>query len=74
MKAEPNDNAGEYYRNNMMLMVAVPVDMSKCYSVEAEGSQTQNLGETTAVVFTALPGRTGITRCASARTALRPLA
>ena len=59
MKAEPNDNAGEYYRNNMMLMVAVPVDMSKCYSVEAEGSQTQNLGETTAVVFTALPGEDG---------------
>ena len=59
VKAEPNDNAGEYYRNNMMLMVAVPVDMSKCYSVEAEGSQTQNLGETTAVVFTALPGEDG---------------
>ena len=59
VKAEPNDNAGEYYRNNMMLMVAVPVDMSKCYSVEAEGSQTQNLGETTAVVFTALAGEDG---------------
>ena len=59
VKAESNDNAGEYYRNNMMLMVAVPVDMSKCYSVEAEGSQTQNLGETTAVVFTALPGEDG---------------
>ena len=59
VKAEPNDNAGAYYRNNMMLMVAVPVDMSKCYSVEAEGSQTQNLGETTAVVFTALPGEDG---------------
>ena len=59
VKAEPNDNAGEYYRNNMMLMVAVPVDMSKCYSVEAEGSQTQNLGETTAVVFAALPGEDG---------------
>ena len=59
VKAEPNDNAGEYYRNNMMLMVAVPVDMSKCYSVEAEGAQTQNLGETTAVVFTALPGEDG---------------
>ena len=59
IKAEPNDNAREYYRNNMMLMVAVPVDMSKCYSVEAEGSQTQNLGETTAVVFTALPGEDG---------------
>ena len=43
----------------MLLMAAVPVDMGKCYSVEAEGSQTQNLGETTAVVFTALPGEEG---------------
>ena len=59
VKADPNDKAREYYRNNLMLMVAVPVDMSKCYSVEAEGSQTQNLGETTAVVFTALPGEEG---------------
>ena len=59
VKAEPNDRAREYYRNNLMLMVAVPVDMGKCYSVEAEGSQTQNLGETTAVVFTALPGEEG---------------
>ena len=42
VKAESNDNAGSI-TNNMMLMVAVPVDMSKCYSVEAEGSQTQNL-------------------------------
>lgn len=59
VKAQPNDNALEYYRNNLMLMVAVPVDMGKCYSVEADGSQTQNLGETTAVVFTALPGEEG---------------
>ena len=42
--AEPNDEAEEYYRNNMVLMAAVPVDRSKCYSVEAEGSQTQSLG------------------------------
>lgn len=59
VKAQPNNNALEYYRNNLMLMVAVPVDMGKCYSVEADGSQTQNLGETTAVVFTALPGEEG---------------
>ena len=59
VKATPNDGAREYYRNNMLLMVAVPVDMSKCYSVDAEGAQTQNLGETTAVVFTALPGEEG---------------
>nr|WP_276953357.1 methyl-accepting chemotaxis protein [Enterocloster lavalensis] len=59
VKATPNDGAREYYRNNMLLMVAVPVDLSKCYSVDAEGAQTQNLGETTAVVFTALPGEEG---------------
>ena len=59
VKATPNDDAREYYRNNMLLMVAVPVDLSKCYSVDAEGAQTQNLGETTAVVFTALPGEEG---------------
>lgn len=57
--AEPNEQAKLYYRNNMMLVVAVPVDMSECYSVEAEGAQTQTMGETTAVVFTALPGEEG---------------
>ena len=57
--AEPNEQADLYYRNNMLLLVAVPVDMSKCFSVEAEGSQTQNMGELTAVVFTALPGEEG---------------
>lgn len=59
VKAVPNDSAGEYYRNNLLLMVAFPVDLTKCYSVDAEGAQTQNLGETTAVVFTALPGEEG---------------
>lgn len=59
VKAVPNEKAALYYRNNMLLVVAVPVDLSTCYSVEAEGSQTQNMGETTAVVFTALPGEEG---------------
>ena len=59
IKAEPNEQAELYYRNNMLLMVAVPVEMSKCFSVEADGSQTQNMGELTAVVFTALPGEEG---------------
>ena len=59
IKAEPNEQADLYYRNNMLLLVAVSVDMSKCFSVEAEGSQTQNMGELTAVVFTALPGEEG---------------
>src|SRR5699024_8827294 len=59
IQAIPNEQAKEYYRNNMLLMAAVPVDRSKCYSVEAEGSQTQSLGDTTAVVFSALPGEEG---------------
>ena len=59
VEAKPNDNALEYYRNNMILMVAVPVDYDDCYSVEAEGSQTQNFGSVTAVAFTALPGEEG---------------
>lgn len=59
IKAEPNEQADLYYRNNMLLLVTVPVDMSKCFSVEAEGSQSQNMGELTAVVFTALPGEEG---------------
>lgn len=59
IQADPNPEAAPYCRNNMLLMTAVPVDLSKCYSVEAEGSQTQTMGETTAVVFTALPGESG---------------
>lgn len=57
--AEPNEKARQYYRDNMLLMVTVPLDMSKCYSVEAEGSQTQSIGSYTGVVFTALPGEEG---------------
>ena len=59
VKATPNDNADLYYRNNMMLMMTVPVDMSKCYSVDADGAQIQSLGSTTAAVFSALPGEEG---------------
>lgn len=59
VKATPNDNADLYYCNNMMLMVTVPVDMSKCYSVDADGAQIQSLGSTTAAVFSALPGEEG---------------
>ena len=43
----------------MMLMMTVPVDMSKCYSVDADGAQIQSLGSTTAAVFSALPGEEG---------------
>lgn len=59
IKAEPNENAVEYYRNNMILSVVVPVDMEKCYSVDAPGAQIQSIGTMTAVVFAALPGEEG---------------
>ncbi|MGN0988349.1 MAG: hypothetical protein ACI4OO_11020 [Otoolea sp.] len=59
IEANPNEAARAYYRNNMILTVAVPVDLEKCYSVDAPGSQTQTLGSMTAVVFAALPGEEG---------------
>lgn len=59
VEAEPNEKAALYYRDNMILSVMIPVDMEKCYSVDAPGSQTQTMGETTGVVFTALPGEKG---------------
>lgn len=57
--ARANDNALEYYRNNMMLAAGVMVDLNDCYSLEAEGAQIQNMGSQTAAVFTALPGEDG---------------
>lgn len=59
VKAEPNEAAKEYYRNNMVLSVVIPVDMEECYSVDAPGAQVQAVGSTTAVVFAALPGEEG---------------
>lgn len=57
--ATPNEAARDYYKNNLLLVVAMLVDMSDCYSVEAEGSQTQSLGSQTAIMYTALPGEEG---------------
>ena len=59
IQAKPNETAAEYYRNNMILLAAVPVDMEKCYSLEAEGAQMQNIGGSSFAVFTALPGEEG---------------
>ncbi|WP_235985995.1 coiled-coil domain-containing protein [Clostridium vitabionis] len=59
VNAVHNTQAKEYYQNNMILTVIVPVDMGKCYSVDAPGSQTQNMGSTTGVMFMALPGEDG---------------
>lgn len=57
--AYPVTSVNDYMRNNMLLFVAVPVDMAKCYSIEAPGAQMQTIGEETAVIFTALPGEEG---------------
>lgn len=56
-----NDSAevNEYYKNNMVLAVAVMVDVNDCYSLEADGAQKQTIGGNSAVVFTALPGEDG---------------
>lgn len=59
VRAVPNEEAKEYYKDNMLLMVAVPADMEKCYSLEAEGAQIQSLGSMSTAVFTALPGEEG---------------
>ena len=57
--AEPNELAGEYYRNNMILSVVVPADMEKCYSVDAPGAQLQSIGTESVAVYMALPGEEG---------------
>ena len=57
--AYPNDKVSDYMKNNMMLIVAVPVDLQKCYSVDAPGAQTTNLGQYSGIVFAALPGQEG---------------
>lgn len=52
----PNENAREYYKNNMLLQVAAMVDMEDVSSVEAPGSQTQSVGTYKVVLFAAVPG------------------
>lgn len=59
VKATPNEKAKAYYKNNMMLTVLVPVDMEKCYSVDAPGAQVQSVGSYQAAMFAALPGEDG---------------
>lgn len=59
VKAFANKNARAYYKNNMVLTVVFPVDMEKCYSVDAPGSQLQSVGNNTVVMFAALPGEDG---------------
>lgn len=55
----PNKSVSKYMQDNMMLFVAIPVDIQKCYSVDAPESQTMTLGQYTGIVFTAFPGQEG---------------
>lgn len=59
VKATPNEEAKAYYKNNMVLTVLVPVDMEKCYSVDAPGAQVQSVGSYQAAMFAAFPGEDG---------------
>lgn len=54
--AMPNDAAGEYYKNNMMLVCATGIDMSKALSIDAPGAQVQSIGTYKVVMFMGLPG------------------
>lgn len=51
-----NDAAGEYYKNNMMLVCATGIDMSKALSIDAPGAQVQSIGTYKIVMFMGLPG------------------
>lgn len=56
IKAIPNKNVANYYKNNMLLQVGTIVDMDDNLSVEAPGAQLQTVGNKKAVVFMGLPG------------------
>lgn len=52
----PNEKAGAYYRDNMLLQAATMVNVEDVLSIEAPGSQTQSIGTYKAIIFAALPG------------------
>lgn len=56
IKAVPNEKAEQYYRQNMLLQVAMMVDMEDTNSIEAPGAQLQSMGTYKAVIFMGLPG------------------
>lgn len=56
INVKPNDDAQEYYKNNMLLQIATYIDTEDTYSIDAPGSQLQSLGTYKAVLFAALPG------------------
>jgi len=57
IKAMPNTNVNEYYKNNMFLLVGTYVKIDDTtLSIEAPGAQVVPLGSYKLVLFTALPG------------------
>lgn len=52
----PNEEAGEYYRHNMMLIAITLVDMEDVNSFRADGAQMQTVGSKKAAIFVAMPG------------------
>ena len=54
--AVPNTYASDYYKNNMMLVCATGIDMSKSLSIDAPGAQIQSFGTYKLVMFMGLPG------------------
>ena len=54
--AVPNTYAIDYYKNNMMLVCATGIDMSKALSIDAPGAQIQSFGTYKLVMFMGLPG------------------
>jgi len=56
VKATPNKNVSDYYKNNMLLQAGTYIKMSDTLSIEAPGAQIQSLGDYRAVLFAAIPG------------------
>ncbi|WP_283606367.1 coiled-coil domain-containing protein [Faecalispora anaeroviscerum] len=56
IKATPNKNASEYYKNNMLLQLGTAFKMEDTLSVEAPGAQQQSIGDYQFVLFAGLPG------------------
>lgn len=56
VKAIPNENISDYYKNNMILQVMCLINMDDTLSIEAPGAQLQSLGTYKGIVFFGLPG------------------
>ena len=56
IQAIPNEQAADYYKNNMLLQVATIVNMEDTKSIEAPGAQLQSVGTYKGIIFVALPG------------------